>query len=343
MKQGPCPPDKSPPAINIKSIMEQPSGNQTPPAVESTKKTRTNWSLPENTEKLKMAATKWDEETKKPKKDQISFSQFCKTVAEDIPRSTLQNYINNGCLKPKKSTGRPSKLSELLAPPPNLQVVQRISKLRTNHLDQIVETWRKEELQKASKKNKTKDGGSSLDKRKRLRYFCSATDMSIIDKPGWMKKVVIDKHEASSIRFLHIPIFDRRHWMYVCVDVCEMTMKFYDSITLKTRSGPDEKGTEIMVQIENRLKIWVKEQFSLPFLKIWEKEQGEGIDFTKVVVRGIPKQNDISSCGYFVLFFMDCVRRGITIPERVSTAEIKNYVTQIKIKLGQIAKEKESV
>ena len=97
--------------------------------------------------------------------------------------------------------------------------------------------------------------------------------------------------------------------MYIQVDLEKQKMAYHDSATTDSRScnkGKDNQ-TILMNNLSKRIDSW-----ALNKLLKFKCNRGNG-SFKKVFVEKISIQYDTESCGFYALFFMDCVRNWYKI------------------------------
>lgn len=125
------------------------------------------------------------------------------------------------------------------------------------------------------------------------------------DFTRWLKNVP----DTATTFFVPINIPDS-HWYFAVIDTTTKTIKVYNSITTLAHSNE----AETLQKLAQALK---KQDYERPI----------GMDFVK--------QRDVCSCGVFMLVGIDCLWRGVQLPESVNANNLRKIIAFRIIKFGE--------
>jgi hypothetical protein len=172
---------------------------------------------------------------------------------------------------------------------------------------------------------------------KRRTHFCTTQNFEILNKATSLNDSYPTVENLANTKTIYIPVHLGKHWACVSVhlDLPHRKMIYYDSE--KYSSGlrnitREQRDKRITKQLEMLEKLFNKHLEDMMILKEYTKEQmkNASVPFRKITdTTKLPKQGDDESCGVFLLFTMDCMRRGYEIKTELTTDEVLSYRVKI--------------
>ena len=202
-------------------------------------------------------------------------------------------------------------------------------KMRGYEINQIMKLWNYQDREMQLAKTGRMD--------RRRTHFCDTQNLNFLVKSNSLNQDFPTVEEMANTKTIHIPLHLGKHWGYVCVhlDLPHRKMIYYDSEKYSsqmrdaTKQQKEDRNKQQMTKLEVLLN---KHLQGMMKLKEYTDEQIKNAlkPFTKITdTTKLPKQSDDVSCGVFLLFSMDCMRRGYEIKAELTADEILSYRVKI--------------